>query len=289
MPDGSFNPNPELEITEAAPSSEAPKDSRDASTIGFPYTDLKVAIEAARTILKAGAVPLSRDQLAGALGQQAGSGNFSIKVGAARMFGLAETVAGKYQLTRLGFDILDANETRVKVAMAKAFLNVPLYKRTYDEFRNGQLPPRPHGLENAFASFGVARKQTDKARRAFENSARLAGFFDHGNDKLVEPVLGPIGDRPATMSAETATPPPPSPPHSAVTMPEATEHPFIKGLLLSLPKLGDQWDADGRMKWLKTAADAFDLMYQGSGPITILPPKGITYTKRIKPITNPNE
>jgi hypothetical protein len=43
------------------------------------------------------------------------------------------------------------------------------------------------------------------------------------------------------------------------------------------------------MKWLKTAADAFDLMYQGSGPITILPPKGITYTKRIKPITNPNE
>ena len=126
MPDGSFTPNLlEPERTDDTAATAPHKDPRDVSTISFPYADLETAIDTARAILKAGGVPLSRDQLAAAMNQKAGSGNFSVKAGAARMFGLAETVAGKYQLTRLGFDILDSDETRVKAAMARAFLSVP--------------------------------------------------------------------------------------------------------------------------------------------------------------------
>jgi hypothetical protein len=91
------------------------------------------------------------------------------------------------------FDILDKDEAQARSAKARAFLNVPLYDKTFQEFWNCQLPPRPHGLENAFVSFGVAAKQKDKARHAFENSARLAGFFEHGNDKLVAPVIASVG------------------------------------------------------------------------------------------------
>jgi hypothetical protein len=267
MPDGSFTPKPEPETANDDTTSATPKDPRDVSTISFPYADLKVAIETARAIFKAGTRGLSRDQLAGVMGQRAGSGNFSVKAGAARMFGLAETVADKYQLTRLGFDILDSDETRVKAAMVRAFLNVPLYKRTYDEFRYAQLPPRPLGLESAFADFGVAPKQTNKARRAFENSARLSGFFDHGEDKLVEPIIisqTPQGTRQPQTESEAV--PEPTPPRDQNAPRLEAQHPSIEGLLMSLPAPGEKWEVEGRVKWLRAAVAAFDLMYKGAGP-----------------------
>jgi hypothetical protein len=77
---------------------------------------------------------------------------------------------------------------RQREAMIAAFLNVELYRRTFDEFKGKRLPPRPHGLERAFQTFGVAPKQTDRARLAFEKSARMAGFFPNGDeDRLVMP------------------------------------------------------------------------------------------------------
>lgn len=261
-------------------SAPATKDPRDVSTIAFPYLTLADAIAVAGVIHAKGAVAITRDQLAAAMGQQIGSGAFANKIGAARMFGLIETVSGKYQLTRLGFDIVSSDEARVSAAKMRSFLNVPLYRRAYDEFHNGQLPPRPLGLESAFVTFGVAPKQKERARRAFDNSARLAGFFEHGEDRLIQPVLGIMQENadmirhafgPAKKTAEM----PPEQHADAVTMPPAAEHPFIEGLLLSLPKLGDPWVATDRAKWLQAAAAGFDLMYKGGGPISITAdPKG---------------
>src|SRR5262245_48001181 len=108
-------------------------ESRAQSAIQFPYVDLQGAVEVAQAVLAAGGVPLDRDQLAAALDMAPGSGGFSIKIAAARMFGLLELSAGKNQLSPLGFEILDP--TRAKAAMATAFLNVPLYRRVYDEFK----------------------------------------------------------------------------------------------------------------------------------------------------------
>ena len=266
MPDGLFSPDPE-----DTPDSDRldHKDPREVSTIAFPYVGLDDAIETTRAIFDKGGVALSRDQLAGVMGQQPGSGNFSTKVAAARLFGLIESTSGKYQLTKLGFDILGCDETQVKAAMVRAFLNVPLYRRTYEEFRNGYLPPRPNGLEGAFAGFGVASKQTNRARRAFDNSARLAGFFEHGEDRLVEPIVSlqqKIADSVkrtlGPMSTDKGRDHPPAPM-------SATEHPFIQGLLISLPPLGEEWGATDRIKWLRAATTAFELMYKGGGPISI--------------------
>src|SRR5205814_525326 len=100
----------------------------------------------------------------------------------------------------------------------------------------------------------------------------LAGFFDHGDDKLIEPVLVPVGDRPQppprqAEGNEAAAPV--TQPHGAdrtVTLPVAADHPSIMGLLMALPEPGKTWDAEGRVKWLRAAVAAFDLIYKGAGP-----------------------
>lgn len=140
------------------------------STIGFPYSDLESAISVAQSILGAGSVALSADQLAGIMSLQAGRGNFMIRAATARMFGLITYVGGKYELTDLGLVILDKDDNRQRRAKAESFLGVPLYKRTYEEFKGKQLPPRPLAFEQAFVRFGVSPKQKDTARLVFDKS-----------------------------------------------------------------------------------------------------------------------
>jgi len=202
------------------------------------------------------------------------SGSFIIKTGAARMFGLIESVQGKYQLTQLGFSIVD--EAREKAAKAEAFLNVPLYRRVYDEFKGKQLPPRPHGLEQAFVKFGIPPKQKTNARLAFEKSARQAGYSTVDPDRLIEPILGPIG-------ATGPTGPFGPPGATGITGPTGPTGPrgesaarfygggpainegldqLIRGLLDRLPKAGQKWEIEKRVKWLQTLAANIDMVYE---------------------------
>lgn len=169
---------------------EDQKPAKGRSTIAFPYGDMSDAIRIAEALLKGGGMAMTRDQLAAVMGQAPGSGSFNMKVNTARTFGVLDNSGGKYQLTELGFEIADP--ARQREAMAQAFLNVELYRRTFDEFRGKRLPPRPHGLERAFVTFGVAPKQATNARLAFEKSARAAGFFPNAEeDRLVEPLAMP--------------------------------------------------------------------------------------------------
>ena len=117
---------------------------------------------------------------------------------------------------------------------------------------------------------GVASKQTDRARQAFMRSARQAGFFAHGEDRLVRPS---VGRGPGTKPIEDAKP-------AADTKPEGGNgggdgpdfsalHPFIQGLLKTLPEPETDWPVAARAKWLQTAANIFDLIYQGEGGIKV--------------------
>jgi hypothetical protein len=264
------------------------KFEREQSSIQFPYMDLESAVSVARAILTGGGVPLTRDQLAGVMNQASGSGNFVQKVATSRLFGLVSFVGGKYELTDLGFNILDSDEKRQRGARAEAFLSVPLYRRTYDEFKGKQLPPRPHGLEQAFITFGVAPKQKANARYAFDKAAAQAGFFPNGPDRLIEPIIGAGKVGLTSISSTTAAAGPLS---TVRNLPSAEEnngdegngraavesstpetrrlHPFIRGLLESLPAPESNWTVEGRAKWLQAAANIFDLMYKGSGEIHI--------------------
>ncbi len=216
---------------------------RSTSDISFPYSDIGDGVKVAEGLLKGGGTALTRDQLAAAMGQTPGSGSFNTKVNTARTFGILETSGGKYQLTELGFEIVDPN--RQREALITAFLNVPLYRKVYEEFRGKRLPPRPHGLERAFVTFGVAPKQTQKARLAFEKSARIAGFYPGGDeDRLVMP-FGPntgitlSGGEDAQLDggpvdAPVSPKPAPIPPASA---PKALEYQLVD--LLTTEGIGD--------------------------------------------------
>jgi hypothetical protein len=162
--------------------------TREISTIAFPYTDLDEAVKLARTMhAVGGGVPMERDQVSAALNSAGGS--LANKLSAAKQFGLIDSQQARWSLTTLGYGVLDSATERA--AKAEAFLNVELYKRTFDEYRGRTLPGRA-GLEHAFTTFGVATKQKEKARQTFERSARSAGFFPSGSeDRLVAPILGP--------------------------------------------------------------------------------------------------
>lgn len=247
--------------------------SREQSSIVFPYQDLDTAVSVALAIFGAGGIALSREQLAGVMGLAIGSGNFVTKVATARIFGLITYTQGRYELTDLGFEICESDEKRQRAARARAFLNVPLYKRAYDEFRGKQLPPRPLGLEQAFMKFGVAPKQKTNARLAFDKSAKQAGFFSNGPDRLIEPIIG------ATSATDRVRPTVDSIDNNQDGERDAAEtsgpdmtgfHPFIQGLLDTLPEPGTNWTIEGRTKWLQAAANIFDLIYKGSGEIRIM-------------------
>ncbi len=246
---------------------------REQSTIAFPYMDLESGITVANAMLEAGGVALSRDQLAGTMKLVANSGNFVTKVATSRMFGLVANNAGKYELTNLGFSIVDSDDRRVRSAKAEAFLNVPLYKRAYEEFKGKQLPPRPHGLEQAFVRFGVSTKQKTNARLAFDKSAAQAGYFLNGNDRLIEPIIGGGTQRATRIEAAERGDEEGTEAAAPVTKSRAPDKPelphFMHMLIDALPAIGTTWTVDGRAKWLQGAAAAFDLSYKGDGAIMI--------------------
>jgi hypothetical protein len=245
------------------------KRERLQSSIQFPYGDLETAVEVAVTMHNSGYLECAPDQLAAAMQQQVSSGNFRQKVSAARIFGLIETSPGRIALTDLGFRVLDASQQ--KRAYAEAFLNVELYRKLYDDFRGKQLPPRPAALERAFEHFGVSPKQTDKARQAFDRSAKQAGFFGHGNDKLV-------------MPGGLDAPPQPDLSHEAHDEHirtgdgegggELPPHldPLIRALLQKLPR-EKNWPLPSRAKWLRALAMNLSFVYdadeEDAGEITV--------------------
>ncbi len=77
-------------------------------------------------------------------------------------------------------------------AKAGAFLAVPLFKAVYEKYKGGVIPASAE-LERDMANLGVSDKQKGRARQLFEKSAEEAGFFEHGNNRLVMPgvVTGP--------------------------------------------------------------------------------------------------
>lgn len=232
---------------------------RERSTIGFPYGDLNSAIEVARAVLDNAGTKCTIDQLAGWMGQTISSGAFRGRVANARIFGFIESARGEITLTALGIKVVDPKKERQ--AKVDAYLHVPLYKSIYENFRGRMLPP-PAALERVMADLGVSSKQKDKARQAFERSAAQAGFFEHGKERLIMPAgLGdveppPEEDKPPVDNGGGGGGP-------------GKFHPFIQGLLDTLPKPESEWSVADRVKWLRTAANVFGLIYKGDGNITI--------------------
>lgn len=243
---------------EANTDSTATPKTRERSTVNFPYSDLESAIKLVEAMHTKAGDECTTDQLAGFIGMTGSSGGFRLRLSTARTFGLIETQrGGKVILTDLGGKMVDANQR--EEAALDAFLHVPLYSAIYDRYKSKLLPPRK-GLERVMESLGVSSKQKDKARQAFERSARQAGFFAQGEDRLVEPIV-----RRGRWQSDTQ-PPAELPTDSAPSANSYNQnmHPFIEGLLQSLPAPETEWSTEQQAKWLQTAAGIFGLIYKGS-------------------------
>jgi len=245
-------------------------DKREQSGIAFPYADLDTAIGVVRDIHQIGGQTCEAEQLAGFWRVAATGGGFRARYAPARTFGLLTAEKGKFTLTPLGLRIVD--RTQEAAARVDAFLHVGLYKAIYEKYRNYQLPGT-QALEGEIAKLGVVQKQKDLARQVLIRSARQAGFFWAGEDRLVKPnVTAPSQAPPETLQQEAADRPPDREPPPRRGGPGGGgshyhPNPFVQGLLDSLPEPGTLWAIEGRQAWLKAAEQNFKLMYQGDGEI----------------------
>jgi hypothetical protein len=238
------------------------KSTLDRSTIRFPYLDQDDSVELAKKVFELGGKSCDKIALASAFNVSAEGGAFGLRLATAKMFGFITTEKKTISLTDLGQRVVDpATE---KPARAESLLEVPLYKKLYDDYQ-GQLLPGNDGLESHVVKLGVAPKQKDKARQVFQRSAKQAGYFSIASNRLAAPQFKPGIDSRSNGASDSdgnegkrkeqsLTPPPPPP--QGPDLP-----PYVQLLVSKLPEPETMWGMSGRKKWLEAALKIFDLVY----------------------------
>lgn len=231
-----------------------PKQTRQRSAIGFPYSDFTDAAKLAEAIhSNVGYGTCSLSQLAAWTSQSVKSSGYRAQVAAARLFGLLESEGSdSYRLTPLGKQLADPNTTRK--AKAEAFLNVPLFEAIYKNHKDGVLPP-PQALEREIAGLGVSEKQKDRARQIFERSAEQTGYFEFGKNRLVMPAN-------AVREEGQQQDPPPGAGTGGTNGTGSgggadeglSLDPLLMALLRKIPSVEEGWPRDKRLRWFKTFA-----------------------------------
>jgi predicted transcriptional regulator len=169
------------------------------------------------------------------------------------MFGLVDLAGGRVVLTQLGGDLVD--DTRNRQARADAFLKPALYNALYERFRGTVLPPA-EALERQIVLLGVAPKQKERARQAFQKSAIYAGFIDPAKGRFVRPgVVTPAAsgetsarERPGEESRISAVP-------AEASVGSLTRlDPLLLALLEKIPDKQAGWPSAKRVRWFRAFA-----------------------------------
>ena len=101
-------------------------------------------------------------------------------------------------------------------------------------------------------SFGVASKQTNRARQTFQRSAEQAQIFNDKKDRLVLPAGVSLDSKPSNGGASRKMETP------VITAPGGDLNPL---LLESLPPEGAEWPRDARQQWMQILERALDRLY----------------------------
>jgi hypothetical protein len=221
------------------------EEKQGRSTIAFPYGDLDDAVEIAKALHEHWGGKGTADQLGASMNTSMKSGAFRLKLATAKTFGVIKSENQQIELTQLGKQIVDSGQE--ELARIKAFLAVPLYKAIYVENKSDRLPPIK-GLESQMIGLGVIPKQVDKARQAFQRSAKQAGFFKQGEDRLVLPV------NPALLEggADAAPPKPRRRPRGGPQQAQTGAlHPDVDRLMATFLREGHEWPAEKQQGWLE--------------------------------------
>jgi hypothetical protein len=92
----------------------------------------------------------------------------------------------------------------------------------------------------------------------FERSAELAGYFEHGKNRLVMPAVVTSRDQPRE---ESKTDQENGGGNGGEGKPPEID-PIIRGLLVRLPRSGDVWPEQERKLWLGLLEGSFKLIYK---------------------------
>jgi hypothetical protein len=220
---------------------------RQRSTIAFPYSDYGDAEDIAHAIHRnVGHGLCSLEHLASWTNQSSKSSGFRTQVAAARLFGLIESSDSEsYRLSKLGIRAVDPVHARA--AKADAFLAVPLFKAVYDNHRTSVLPP-PAALERELAQLGVAEKQKTKARQVLMASAKLTGYCEQGENRLIAPAMM-VGPKKEEVEQKNNNDGGGGGGDSQLAL-----DPLLMALLRKIPAKEDGWPKDKRVRWFKTFA-----------------------------------
>ncbi len=238
---------------------ETSKTKRERSLVEFPYADIQSAAELAAGIMHKGGGTCDESQLSVWLNQAVMGGTFRSRLSASKMFGFVAGANKALTLTDLGRRVADPQS--IFDAKAEAFLGIPLYATLYEKLHGYALPPAA-AIERQMIALGVIATQSDRARQAFMKSANQAGYIDGQTGRFVKPGNVNYGSDGSVDSS-------PPPPKGGGGGGNDSLHPFILGLLKTLPQPETEWDVTARAKWLQTAASIFGLIYQGDGTIKV--------------------
>lgn len=263
----------EIPLDSASGSASPSKPKRVMSTVEFPYNSLDSCLKLVEEVYEhVGRSAAQTDQVAAWLGTTMTSGTFKLRMSATRMFGLIAGERGTIQLTHLADRTLDPLTSTW--ARAQAFLNVELYRKLYEQNR-GRLLAKSAGLEAEMVALGVSPNQKEKARQIFERSAREAGFFEHGADRLVEPTFIEPSSSATSADADEAESEPAIRPLLARKNEVLTvaDDPLVQGLLSRMPAPEKGWPAADRARWLRTFAMNLSVIYgEEGGEVEIVVP-----------------
>ncbi len=167
--------------------------------------------------------------------------------------GLVDIKSPHVLTTRLGEELASTRSgVQRDIRLAKAFLNVPLFREVYKRYENATLPSTREGLKQALeVTFGVSSKRVSSALKTLEASAEQAGFKRQDPNRLIHPV--PIGLMEADTLAEARLEEERIESTSMLQpevarkeeMPERI-HPAISGFLQELPSKGERWNEGER-------------------------------------------
>jgi hypothetical protein len=175
----------------------------------YPKYDLITCVALADKVKNQGGNDCSVDQLGAYLGYtNTKGGGFATKVANARMFGLIETVQGRYRITPRAETILyPSSEAEREQALSEAFLAVPMYNRIY-EMHRGQRLPEALGMRNVLhREFQVPMgDQSTLAMRVMMDSAEQAGMFKATQGQRTKLILPAVGGASAPSGQRTGIP-----------------------------------------------------------------------------------
>ena len=156
----------QTETSAATDTSNGAEQKRERSDIAFPYSDLGNAIDLTRVINERAGIQCQVTQLAAWMNMSATGGTFRSRYSAARIFGLIDSQHGNsVRLTNLGQQVLSPQGAAR--AKATAFLNVPLFRKIYD-----QQQGIPFAAGRCFGANGKRFGRGTKASRARTTNVR---------------------------------------------------------------------------------------------------------------------